>query len=60
MTFELRCGDVVPGCDGVVTGATHDEVLDRAAAHAREAHGITDLDAATRAALEAAVRPGVH
>ena len=57
MTLELRCGDVVTGCDGVVNGSTQAEVLDRAAAHAAEAHGLTTLDADTEAALAAAVHP---
>lgn len=56
MNLELRCGDVVPGCDGVVAGATRQDVLDQAAVHARDAHGITTLDDPTRAALEAAIR----
>ena len=57
MTFELTCGDVVAGCEGVVNGATQDEVLSAAAAHAAEAHGLTDIDAATEQALVAAVHP---
>lgn len=57
MTLELRCGDVVTGCEGVVNGGTQAEVLHRAAAHAAEAHGLTDLDADTEAALVAAIHP---
>ncbi len=57
MELELRCGDVVPGCEGVVTGADRDEVLGRAAAHAREAHGLVELDETTAAAVAAAIHP---
>jgi predicted small metal-binding protein len=57
MTLELRCGDVVPGCDGVVTGEDRDEVMDQATAHAADAHGLTELDAATREALAGAIHP---
>jgi len=57
MEYELRCGDVVPGCDGVVTGADRQEVLGKAAAHANEAHGLTELDDATSAAVAAAIHP---
>jgi predicted small metal-binding protein len=32
----------MPGCDGVVTGETEDDVLAAAAQHAASAHGITD------------------
>lgn len=57
MTLELRCGDVVPGCEGVVTGGDQAEVLTRAAAHAGEAHGLTEIDEATRGALVGAIHP---
>jgi predicted small metal-binding protein len=53
--MELRCGDVIPGCDGVVQGATREEVLAQAGAHAADAHGITDIDEATGRALADAV-----
>ena len=52
---ELRCGDVVPGCDGVVRGETDDAVLVQAAAHAADAHGLTSIDADTQRALVAAI-----
>ncbi|SOC52191.1 DUF1059 domain-containing protein [Ornithinimicrobium cerasi] len=38
---ELRCRDVGFDCEGVVTGQTEDDVLRQAAAHAREAHGLS-------------------
>lgn len=40
---KFECKTVVGDCDGVVTGATDDEVLAAAAAHARSAHGMDDL-----------------
>ena len=40
---KFACGDVVAGCDGVVTGETEDEVLAAAAAHAAAAHGMSDV-----------------
>lgn len=40
---KFACGDVVAGCDGVVTGETEDEVLAAAAAHAAEAHGMSEV-----------------
>lgn len=57
MTLELRCGDVVTGCPGVVTGEDHDEVLGKAAAHAAEAHGLHEIDEPTRSALAGAIHP---
>ncbi len=55
MTLELRCGDVVTGCDGVVTGESQEEVLSHAAAHAADAHGLTEIDDETRGALVGAI-----
>ena len=40
---KFACEQVVPGCDGVVTGATDDEVLAAAAEHAAEAHGMSEV-----------------
>ena len=37
--YELRCKDVGFDCPGVVRGATKDEVLKQAAAHAADVHG---------------------
>ena len=39
--YELRCKDVGFDCPGVVQGATPQEVLKHAAAHAAEAHRTT-------------------
>lgn len=36
--FELRCKDVGFDCPGVVRGATKDDVLKQAAAHASRVH----------------------
>jgi len=53
-TFE--CDTVVPGCDGVVTGETDDEVLAAAARHAGAVHGISEPSPE----LVAAIRGGIH
>lgn len=55
MARELRCGDVVEGCDGVVRGATDGEVMEQAAAHAADAHGMQEVDDRTAAALRDAI-----
>jgi len=39
---QFACGTVVPGCDGVVTGETGDDVLSAATEHAASVHGITE------------------
>jgi predicted small metal-binding protein len=48
---KFACGDVVAGCDGVVTGETDDEVLQAAAAHAAEAHGMAEVPDDVAAAI---------
>lgn len=55
MARELRCGDVMQGCEGVVRGADDQEVMQKAAAHAAEAHGMTEVDAGTAAVLRGAI-----
>jgi predicted small metal-binding protein len=41
MTKVLRCGDMIDGCDYVALAESEDELMQKAAQHAREAHGIT-------------------
>ena len=52
---KFACGDVVAGCDGVVTGETDDEVLAAAAAHAASAHGMTEVPDEVVAAIRAGI-----
>ncbi len=52
---QFACGTVVDGCDGVVTGETTDDVLAAAAAHAAEAHGMTDVPDEVVAAIKAGI-----
>ena len=56
MPWTLSCGDVLPGCSSVLTGDTRDAVLSAVGAHAATDHGVVDIDAATFAAVEAALR----
>lgn len=55
MGRELRCGDVVDGCDGVITADSDDEVLRQAAQHAADVHGMTEVDEDTAAAMADAI-----
>lgn len=52
---KFACGEVVPGCDGVVTGATDDEVLRAAAEHAASAHGMTEVPDEVVTAIRAGI-----
>jgi len=40
MTRVLKCGDPMPGCSLEAPGETDAEILQKAAAHAKEAHGL--------------------
>ena len=52
---KFACGNVVPGCDGVVTGETDDDVLAAAAAHAASAHGMTEIPDEVVSAIRAGI-----
>lgn len=56
MALVLRCDDIVPGCADVIHANTEEEVMRDAAEHARQAHGIKEIDAATVAKVKAAIR----
>lgn len=43
MSYKFDCTNVVPGCEGTVHGETQEEVLQAAAAHASETHGMDSL-----------------
>lgn len=43
MAKELRCGDLMPGCETVVEGKDEAEVMARAVEHARNAHGLQEV-----------------
>ncbi len=42
MAKELHCRDVGPDCDAVVVAESDEDVLAQVAAHAKDAHGMTD------------------
>ena len=52
---QFACGNVVPGCDGVVHGETDDDVLAAAAAHAKEAHGMDEVPGEVVEAIKAGI-----
>jgi len=55
MTYEFECTNVIPGCEGKVEGETVDDVLLSAAAHAKDVHGLDQLDDATIEAVKTAI-----
>ncbi len=52
----LECGRLFEGCPGRVEAETEEEILQAAAVHAREAHGLDTVDDATTSALRGAIR----
>jgi len=51
----IRCREVGVDCDFEARGATEQEVLDKAAAHGRSAHGIQELSPELVAKVRAAI-----
>jgi predicted small metal-binding protein len=43
MTKVLKCGDVNPGCNFEIRGNSDDEVLNKAAEHAKTAHNMQTI-----------------
>jgi predicted small metal-binding protein len=43
MAKEMRCGDLMPGCDKVIEGKDENEVIAKASEHARKDHNVTNM-----------------
>ena len=43
MKYSLSCGDAMPGCSARFEDDSRERVLELAAQHAREDHGVTDV-----------------
>jgi predicted small metal-binding protein len=43
MKYTLSCGDAVPGCSARFEEDSRELVLEQAAAHAREDHGVAEV-----------------
>ena len=55
MTRELHCADAGFECDKTIEGESDDEVMSKAADHAREAHGLDEVDEETSAKLRSLI-----
>jgi predicted small metal-binding protein len=53
---QLRCRDVGLNCDFEASGSTEEEVLQKAVAHARTVHQITDMPPELAGKVRAAIR----
>ena len=56
MALSLACKDVGTNCSFVAKAETEDELLKKVAQHAKEAHGMTNIDAATLAKVKGAIK----
>jgi predicted small metal-binding protein len=56
MSKEFHCSDVMPGCDYVAKGKDENEVMQNAAQHGQQAHGLNEIPPD----VEQQVRAGIH
>ncbi len=55
MAKQLRCGDLMPGCSFVAEGKDEHEVMQKAAEHARNDHGLSAIPPDVAARAQAAI-----
>jgi predicted small metal-binding protein len=56
MTRELRCADLIPGCDFVAHGTHDSDVMKKAAEHAKRAHRMIAIGMEVEKKARAAIR----
>jgi predicted small metal-binding protein len=56
MAKQLRCGDLMPGCNFVAEGKDADDVMSKAVEHAKTAHGMSDIPPDVASKAKAAIR----
>ncbi len=56
MEKHLQCGDVVDGCKAKFTAGSEEEILKQVAAHAAQAHGVTEVSPELVAKVRSAIR----
>lgn len=54
--MTLACGSIVPGCDFVAHADSEDELMMKAAEHARTAHGVEHMSDELKAKVRAVIR----
>ena len=57
MPYRLTCAKLMPGCDFKAEAATEEELLNKAAAHASEAHGIKEITPELATKVKAVIEP---
>jgi len=56
MTRELRCADLIPGCDFVAHGTNDSDVMKKAAEHGKRAHRMIAIGMEVEKKARAAIR----
>jgi predicted small metal-binding protein len=56
MAKQLRCGDLMPGCNAVIEGKDEAEVMTKGAEHAKQAHGMSTIPPDVAQKVKAAIR----
>ena len=56
MNKLLRCNDLMPGCPFEARGASEEEVMAKAAEHARSAHNIEEIPPELASKVRGAIR----
>jgi predicted small metal-binding protein len=59
MAKELKCGDLMPGCEAVVEGRDEAEVMAKAAEHAKSAHGLQQITPELASKVRSAIKEKV-
>lgn len=54
-TQRIACNNIVPGCGFTASAETEEELLAQVAAHARQAHGVTEVTPELAAKAKAAI-----
>jgi predicted small metal-binding protein len=55
MARVLHCADAGFECDKTIEGETDDDVMAKAAEHAKDAHGMTEIDEETGAKIRSLI-----
>ena len=56
MAKQLKCGDLMPGCNAVIEGKDEAEVIKKGAEHAKQAHGMSSIPPDVQQKVKAAIR----
>ncbi len=56
MAKELRCADLMPGCNFVAQGKEENEVMQKAGEHAKRDHGMSSIPSDVERKARGAIR----